>query len=79
MLTRTIRPARTDNFNLSIQRELSSERRCSRSATSAASSAMNGSSMNLDAVPYMTTLGGQSFAQAFAQTYFAVSAARQHA
>ncbi len=25
--------------------------------------------MNLDAVPYMTTLGGQSFAQAYAQVY----------
>src|SRR5262249_4653635 len=31
--------------------------------------------IDIDAVPYMTTLGGQSFAQAFAQTYFAVSAA----
>ena len=25
--------------------------------------------MNLDAVPYMTTLGGQTFAQAFGQMY----------
>ena len=28
-------------------------------------------SINLDSVPYMTTLGGQTFANAFAQTYFA--------
>jgi hypothetical protein len=28
---------------------------------------------NLDAVPYMTTLGGQTFANAFSQTYWAVA------
>ena len=26
--------------------------------------------LNLDSVPYMTTLGGQTFADAFAKTYF---------
>ena len=30
--------------------------------------------MNLDSVPYMTTLNGQTFAQAYASTYFALAA-----
>jgi Carboxypeptidase regulatory-like domain len=68
------RPARTDNFNISIQRELSSKAilevgyigRIIRNEWQ---------QEDLDAVPYMTTLGGQSFAQAFAQTYFGVAAA----
>jgi hypothetical protein len=68
------RPARTDNFNISIQREISSKAflevgyigRIIRHEWQ---------QIDLDAVPYMTTLGGQSFAQAFAPTYFAVAAA----
>ncbi|HWC96879.1 MAG TPA: carboxypeptidase-like regulatory domain-containing protein [Candidatus Sulfopaludibacter sp.] len=66
------RPARTENFNLSIQRELNTHAmlevgyigRIIRNEWQQS---------DLDAVPYMTTLGGQSFAQAFAQTYFAVA------
>jgi hypothetical protein len=67
------RPARTDNFNVSIQREFASHAmlevgyigRIIRNEWQ---------QVDLDAVPYMTTLGGQSFASAFAQTYFAVNA-----
>lgn len=74
VLDPNFRPARTDNFNLSIQREVSSHAivevgyigRLIRHEWQ---------QHDLDAVPYMTTLGGQSFAQAYAQTYFAVAAA----
>jgi len=66
------RPSRTDNFTFSIQRELSSHTmievgyigRMIRDAYMP---------INLDSVPYMTTLGGQSFAQAFANLYQQVS------
>jgi hypothetical protein len=76
VLDPNFRPARTDNFNFSIQRELSPHAllevgyigRIIRHEWQ---------QVDLDAVPYMTTLGGQSFAQAFAQTYFAVAAANQ--
>lgn len=74
VLDGNFRPARTENFNLSIQRELSSHAilevgyigRIIRNEWQ---------QVDLDAVPYMTTLNNQSFAQAFAQTYFAVAAA----
>jgi hypothetical protein len=67
------RPERTDNVTVSIQRQLSTTHtleigyvgRKIRNELLAE---------NLDAVPYMTTLGGQTFAAAFAQTYFAVNA-----
>jgi hypothetical protein len=78
VLDPNFRPARTDNFNLSIQREVSSHAilevgyigRLIRHEWQ---------QIDLDAVPYMTTLGGQSFAQAYAQTYFAVAAAGNNA
>ena len=74
VLDPNFRPARTDNFNFSIQRELSSHAllevgyigRIIRNEWQ---------QIDLDAVPTMTTLSGQSFASAFAQTYFAVAAA----
>ena len=74
VLDPNFRPARTDNFNFSIQREFSSHAilevgyigRIIRNEWQ---------EVDLDAVPYMTTLGGQSFAQAFANAYFAVAAA----
>jgi len=74
VLDPNFRPARTMNFNLSIQRELSRHAllevgyigRIIRNEWQ---------QIDLDAVPTMTTLGGESFAQAFAQTYFAASAA----
>ncbi len=73
VLDPNFRPARTDNFNLSIQREISAHMlfeigyigRIIRNEWQ---------QLDLDAVPTMTTLGGQTFASAFAQTYFAVAA-----
>ena len=73
VLDANFRPARTDNFNVSIQREVSSHAiievgyigRIIRNEWQ---------QIDLDAVPYMTTLGGQSFASAFANTYWAVNA-----
>ena len=66
------RPERTDNFTSLIQRQISQKTtlevgyigRIIRNECQ---------EINLDAVPYMTTLGGQTFAQAFAATYFAVA------
>jgi hypothetical protein len=65
------RPARTENFNFSIQHEFSSKLlldvgyigRLIRNEFQ---------QVDLDAVPTMTTLGGQSFAQAFAGVYTAI-------
>jgi len=68
LLDPTHRQSRTENFSLSIQRQISNKMmleigylgRISRNIPQM---------INLDAVPYMTTLGGQSFAQAFASLY----------
>jgi hypothetical protein len=67
------RPNRTDNFTLTIQRELSPKSmlevgyigRIIRDAYVP---------INLDSVPFMTTLGGQSFASAFGSLYTEVAA-----
>jgi hypothetical protein len=67
------RPSRTDNFTLSIQREIS--RNVILEAGYIGRIIRNEwQPVDADAVPYMTTLNGQSFAQAFAKTYFAVAA-----
>jgi hypothetical protein len=65
------RPNRTDNFTISIQRQVTSKTtlevgyigRLLRNEFQ---------EIQLDAVPYMTTLGGQSFAQAWAKVYSAL-------
>ncbi|SPF46863.1 Cna B domain protein [Candidatus Sulfopaludibacter sp. SbA4] len=65
------RPDRTDQFTFTIQRELNSHMQLEagyigkilRNETT---------SINLDAVPYMTTLGGQTFAQAYSNSYWQV-------
>ncbi len=65
------KPNRTDNFTISIQRELTSKTsfevgyigRLLRNEFQ---------EIGLDAVPYMTTLNGQSFAQAWANIYNAM-------
>ena len=63
-----MRPNHSDEFNFTIQRSFSSKmvmevgyigRKISNEFQE----------INIDAVPYMTTLGGQSFAQAFAAVY----------
>jgi Carboxypeptidase regulatory-like domain len=67
------RPERTDNLSITVQRQINKTfsmevgyiGRIIRNELLAE---------NLDSVPYMTTLGGQTFANAFAQTYFAVNA-----
>jgi hypothetical protein len=66
------RPERTDNFSVSLQRELRTRMmleigyigRIVRNEME---------EMNLDAVPYMTTLNNQSFAQAYAAIYNALA------
>ena len=66
-----LRPNRSDQFDVTIQRELSQKvsfeigyiGRLLRNEFQ---------ETNVDAVPWMTTLNGQSFAQAFANTYFAL-------
>ncbi len=65
------RPSRTDNFTFTVQRQLTSRMtievgyigRIIRNLFQ---------EINLDAVPYMTTLGGQTFAQAYANVYQAL-------
>lgn len=69
------RPSRTDNVTISLQRELSSKvmmevgyiGRLIRNEWQL---------VDADAVPYMTTLNGQSFAQAYANMYWAVAEGR---
>jgi Carboxypeptidase regulatory-like domain len=62
------RPDRTDNFTLTLQREINS--RMQLEAGYIGKIIRNEYvEENLDAVPYMTTLNGQSFAQAYSQLY----------
>ncbi|HLH39215.1 MAG TPA: carboxypeptidase-like regulatory domain-containing protein [Bryobacteraceae bacterium] len=75
VLDPTFRPAATYNYNFSIQRELSHAMLfevgyIGRDITH------EFQQRDINAVPTMMTLNGQSFAQAFAQTYFAVTANR---
>lgn len=65
------RPEVTDNFTFSIQRELSSKMTLEVGYIGRLiRHEMNEN--NLDAVPYMMTLGGQQFSQAYANTYWAL-------
>jgi Carboxypeptidase regulatory-like domain len=68
----TVKPQRTDNFTLSIQREIA---RKSILEVGYIGRIIRNEVMetDLDAVPYMTTLGGQTFAQAYANVYFAIA------
>lgn len=62
------RPDRTDNFTLTVQRELNQH--MSLEVGYIGKILRNEYTLvNLDAVPYMTTLSGQSFAQAYSQLY----------
>jgi len=73
VLDPSFKPATTYNINFSIQRELTRKTlfevgyigRIIRNEWN---------QRDLNAVPYMTTLNGQSFASAYAQSYFAVAA-----
>jgi hypothetical protein len=67
------RPERTDNVTVSLQRQIN--KTVSMEVGYIGRLIRNELlSLNMDSVPYMTTLGGQTFANAFAQTYFAVNA-----
>jgi len=62
------RPDRTDHFTLTVQRELSQH--ASLEVGYIGKILRNNYMlMDLNGLPYMTTLGGQSFAQAFGQVY----------
>ena len=71
VLDPSFQPAKTYNYNFSIQREV--RRGLLVEAGYIGRIIRNEwQQTNIDAVPYMTTLGGQSFAQAYAQVYQAV-------
>jgi hypothetical protein len=73
VLDPSFRPAATYNFDFSIQREITPKMLFE---TGYIGRVITHEWMqrDLDAVPTMMTLGGQSFASAYAQTYFAVAA-----
>jgi hypothetical protein len=63
-----LKPDRTDNFTFTIQRELNQHLQLEAGYIG---KLLRNEFMedDLDSVPYMTTLGGQSFAQAYSQLY----------
>ena len=63
-----MRPNHSDEFNFSIQRSFNSKM-IMEVGYIGRKIANEFQEINLDAVPYMTTLGGQSYAQAFAAVY----------
>ncbi|HEY2015280.1 MAG TPA: carboxypeptidase regulatory-like domain-containing protein, partial [Bryobacteraceae bacterium] len=66
------KPQRTENFSFTLQRQLSSK--TTLEVGYVGRQIRNEyRELNLDAVPYMTTLGGQTFAQAWANTYWPVN------
>lgn len=66
------KPERTDNFNFTIQRQIN--RQMTVEVGYAGRIIRNlDTEMNLDAVPYMMTLGNQQFAQAYANVYTALA------
>jgi len=73
VLDPSFRPATTYNFNFSIQRELK-PKLLFETGYIGRIITHEWMQRDLDAVPTMLTLNGQSFAQAFANTYFAVAA-----
>ena len=74
VLDPNFRPSRTDNFTLSIQRDLFNQKAILEVGYVGRLIRNEWQQEDLDAIPYMTTLGGQSFAQAYANTYWAVQA-----
>jgi len=74
VLDPNFRPSRTDNFTLSIQRDLFNQKAILEVGYIGRLIRNEWQEENIDAVPYMTTLSGQSFAQAYANTYWAVQA-----
>ena len=72
VLDPNFRPARTDNFTLSIQRELFSQKAILEVGYIGRIIRNEWQEIDFDAVPTMTTIGGQSFASAFSNTYWAM-------
>jgi len=68
------RPNRTDNITISMQRQLSA-RMTMEVGYIGRISRNDFQEINLDAVPYMTTLGGETFAQAYANLYLTLCGA----
>src|SRR5215831_18706450 len=68
----TLKPSHIDQIDVTIQRELTPKVRLEAGYIGMRSRDEQ-LALNLDSVPYMTTLNGQSFAQAFANTFLAVN------
>jgi Carboxypeptidase regulatory-like domain len=68
----SLKPSHIDQVDVTIQRELTPKVRIEIGYIGMRSRDEQ-LALNLDSVPYMTTLNGQSFAQAFANTYLAVN------
>jgi hypothetical protein len=68
ILDQNFKPNRTDNFTLAVQRQINSKMTLEIGGMHRKSTNET-SELNLDAVPYMLTLGGQQFSQAFAAMY----------
>ena len=66
------KPERTDNFTFSVQRSLG-ERSLIEVGYIGRIIRNELQELNIDAVPYMTTLGGQTFTQAYANLYTAIA------
>ena len=66
------KPERTDNFNFTIQRQLNRQMTVEVGYAGRIIKNLD-TEINLDAVPYMMTLGGQQFAQAYANVYTALA------
>jgi hypothetical protein len=73
VLDPNFRPSRTDNLTISVQRELFNQKAILEVGYIGRIIRNEWQEINYDAVPYMTTLGSQSFAQAFANTYWALN------
>ncbi|MFN7921712.1 MAG: carboxypeptidase-like regulatory domain-containing protein [Bryobacteraceae bacterium] len=68
----SLKPSHIDQVNFTIQREISSRIRLELGYIGTRSRDEQ-LAYSLDSVPYMTTLGGQAFSQAFANSYLALS------
>lgn len=68
------RPNFSDQFDFTIQRELVSRRVVLEVGYIGRRSGQDWQQVDLDAVPYMTTLNGQSFSDAFAKVYTTLAA-----
>jgi hypothetical protein len=73
MLDPAYKPEKTDNIDFTVQRQFGSKMSLEVGYMGRRIKNVF-QEVNLDAVPYMTTLGGQTFAQAYANVYTALNA-----